>query len=43
MPRPSEPTKNGSKMNVVLKAMGNSRRLQILTQLADGSKISIRI
>ena len=41
MPRPSEPTKNGSKMNVVLKAMGNSRRLQILTQLADGSEKSV--
>ena len=25
-------------MTVVLKAMGNSRRLQILTQLADGSE-----
>ena len=41
MPRPSEPTKNGSKMTVVLKAMGNSRRLQILTQLADGSEKSV--
>ena len=25
-------------MTIVLKAMGNSRRLQILTQLADGSE-----
>ena len=41
MPRPSEPTKNGLKMTVVLKAMGNSQRLQILTQLADGSEKSV--
>jgi DNA-binding transcriptional ArsR family regulator len=41
MPRPSEPAKNGPKMTVVLKAMGNSRRLQILTQLADGSEKSV--
>ena len=41
MPRPSEPTKNVPKMTFVLKAMGNSRRLQILTQLADGSEKSV--
>ena len=28
-------------MTVVLKVMGNSRRLQILTQLADGSEKSV--
>ena len=41
MPRPSEPTKNGPKMTVMLKALGNSWRLQILTQLADGSEKSV--
>ena len=41
MLRLSELTKNWLKMTVLLKAVGNSQRLQTLTQLADGSEESV--
>ena len=41
MSRPSETPFNTSKLTMVLKAMSNLRRMQILSELADGKERSV--
>ncbi|MGC6516441.1 MAG: ArsR/SmtB family transcription factor [Candidatus Puniceispirillaceae bacterium] len=41
MPRPPETPFNTSKLTMVLKAMSNLRRMQILSELADGKERSV--
>ena len=41
MPRPPESALEKSKLTVVLKAMGNLRRMQILSELSDGAEKSV--
>ena len=41
MSRPPEHDLGKSKLTMVLKAMGNLRRMQILSELADGKELSV--
>lgn len=41
MPRPSEKDIEKSKLTVILKAMSNLRRMQILSELSDGQERSV--